>query len=101
MAAGHGNPEPEIDQTKTTNRLSEDYDYGRNGIRSDQMASGSTEHGPLNDIPSDELSSISYMLLDQSFMDLDRVITLEDMMFTAIPHPANIAATINGIGNTE
>ncbi|KAH8660608.1 fungal-specific transcription factor domain-containing protein [Xylariales sp. PMI_506] len=33
--------------------------------------------------PRDELSSISYLLLDPSFMDLDRVITLDEMMFTA------------------
>ncbi|KAJ5103523.1 fungal-specific transcription factor domain-containing protein [Penicillium argentinense] len=30
----------------------------------------------------DELSNISYLLLDQRFMDMDRVISLEDMMFT-------------------
>lgn len=30
----------------------------------------------------DELSNISYLLLDQQFMDMDRVISLNDMMFT-------------------
>lgn len=30
----------------------------------------------------DELSNISYLLLDQQFMDMDRVISLDDMMFT-------------------
>ncbi|KPM46260.1 hypothetical protein AK830_g260 [Neonectria ditissima] len=32
--------------------------------------------------PNDELSAISYMLLDQSFMDMDRVISIDDMMFS-------------------
>lgn len=37
----------------------------------------------------DELSNISYLLLDQQFMDMDRVISLEDMMFT------NTMASVN------
>ncbi|CAI7610453.1 unnamed protein product [Penicillium pancosmium] len=37
----------------------------------------------------DELSNISYLLLDQQFMDMDRVISLDDMMFT------NTMASVN------
>ncbi|KAJ5287418.1 hypothetical protein N7478_003104 [Penicillium angulare] len=50
---------------------------------------------PVNDPPpADELSTISYLLLDQRFMDMDRVISVDDMMFSANMGP------ING-GNTE
>ncbi|KAJ5652709.1 fungal-specific transcription factor domain-containing protein [Penicillium longicatenatum] len=38
--------------------------------------------GYPNDPPADELSTISYLLLDQRFMDMDRVISLDDMMFS-------------------
>lgn len=41
--------------------------------------------------PADELSNISYLLLDQRFMDMDRVISLDDMMFST-----NMAASVNG-----
>lgn len=41
--------------------------------------------------PADELSNISYLLLDQRFMDMDRVISLDDMMFST-----NMAASMNG-----
>lgn len=43
----------------------------------------------------DELSNISYLLLDQQFMDMDRVISLDDMMFT------NTMASVNaGAGDS-
>jgi hypothetical protein len=38
--------------------------------------------GYPNDPPADELSTISYLLLDQRFMDMDRVISLDDMIFS-------------------
>ncbi|KAH8663281.1 fungal-specific transcription factor domain-containing protein [Ilyonectria robusta] len=41
-----------------------------------------------NGSPNDELSAISYMLLDQSFMDMDRVISLDDMLFSINTPPA-------------
>lgn len=41
--------------------------------------------------PTDELSNISYLLLDQRFMDMDRVISLDDMMFST-----NMSASMNG-----
>jgi hypothetical protein len=41
--------------------------------------------------PADELSNISYLLLDQRFIDMDRVISLDDMMFST-----NMAASVNG-----
>lgn len=41
--------------------------------------------------PADELSNISYLLLDQRFMDMDRVISLDDMMFST-----NMSASMNG-----
>lgn len=41
--------------------------------------------------PADELSNISYLLLDQRFMDMDRVISLDDMMFST-----NMPASVNG-----
>lgn len=41
--------------------------------------------------PADELSNISYILLDQRFMDMDRVISLDDMMFST-----NMAPSVNG-----
>lgn len=37
---------------------------------------------PNDPPPADELSTISYLLLDQRFMDMDRVISLDDMMFS-------------------
>ncbi|KAJ5949987.1 fungal-specific transcription factor domain-containing protein [Penicillium verhagenii] len=37
---------------------------------------------PNDQPPADELSTISYLLLDQRFMDMDRVISLDDMMFS-------------------
>ncbi|KAH7140002.1 fungal-specific transcription factor domain-containing protein [Dactylonectria estremocensis] len=39
-------------------------------------------YGTSNGSPNDELSAISYMLLDQSFMEMDRVISLDDMLFS-------------------
>lgn len=41
--------------------------------------------------PADELSNISYLLLDQRFMDMDRVISLDDMMFST-----NMTSQVNG-----
>ena len=41
---------------------------------------------PSTDACPDQLSSISHMLLDEDFLSMDRVISLEDMIFTA---PAN------------
>lgn len=41
--------------------------------------------------PADELSNISYLLLDQRFMDMDRVISLDDMMFST-----SMSASMNG-----
>lgn len=47
---------------------------------------------PVNDPPpADELSTISYLLLDQRFMDMDRVISVDDMMFST-----NMAS-VNGV----
>lgn len=40
----------------------------------------------------DELSAISTMLMDQNFMQMDRVISFDDMMFTA--QTANDGATL-------
>ncbi|KAB5533357.1 fungal-specific transcription factor domain-containing protein [Coniochaeta sp. 2T2.1] len=54
----------------------------------------SVEYGtPTND----ELSNISYMLLDQRFLDMDRVISLENMIFsTDIDHAPHL---IGGLGS--
>ncbi|KAK7433050.1 hypothetical protein QQZ08_000523 [Neonectria magnoliae] len=43
--------------------------------------------------PNDELSAISYMLLDQSFMDMDRVISIDDMMFSINMTPGDAMPT--------
>ncbi|CRK40971.1 hypothetical protein BN1723_015824 [Verticillium longisporum] len=51
--------------------------------------SGLTPQGPEGQ--PDELSTISHMLMDQRFLDMDRVISFDDMMFTAqtaSPRPA-------------
>lgn len=42
------------------------------------MDYSTSQGGALND----ELSAISYTLLDQSFMDMDRVISFDDMLFS-------------------
>ena len=64
--------------------------------RSVQVSSRATpqdnlrEHYSAMSLPSrngvesaDELSAISHMLMDQQFMEMDRVISFDDMMFTA------------------
>jgi hypothetical protein len=38
---------------------------------------------PRGDEAPDELSAISHLLLDQRFMEMDRIISFDDMMFTA------------------
>lgn len=42
----------------------------------------------------DELSSISYMLLDQRFLDMDRVISLDEMIFST-----GMGSTANALGD--
>lgn len=54
----------------------------------------------------DELSSISYMLLDQRFLDMDRVISLDDMIFsTGMESTAGAlgdgSMSLSGNGGTE
>ncbi|KAH6891519.1 fungal-specific transcription factor domain-containing protein [Thelonectria olida] len=39
-------------------------------------------YGTSQGAPNDELSAISYTLLDRSFMDMDRVISFDDMLFS-------------------
>ncbi|KAH7143440.1 hypothetical protein EDB81DRAFT_651980 [Dactylonectria macrodidyma] len=40
---------------------------------------------PLNNVEEDELATISQILMDQRFMEMDRVISFDDMMFTSRP----------------
>ncbi|KAF6818089.1 hypothetical protein CPLU01_13410 [Colletotrichum plurivorum] len=45
----------------------------------------------------DELSAISHMLMDQRFMEMDRIISFDDMMFTAqTASSGNNALPVNG-----
>lgn len=65
------------------------------GIAKDGLRAGlsPTDLASAGDVPTDELANISYMLLDQSFMDLDRVITLNDMVFSAnLASPIDLAS---------
>jgi hypothetical protein len=39
-------------------------------------------YGTGHGVPNDELSAISYTLLDRSFMDMDRVISFDDILFS-------------------
>lgn len=56
-----------------------------NGSPSDIALAGTTPVQPIEyrtPPTDDELSTISYMLLDQRFLDMDRVISLDNMMFS-------------------
>ncbi|KAH8201601.1 hypothetical protein TruAng_004207 [Truncatella angustata] len=56
----------------------------------------SLPQAPKGNMLSDELSNISYMLLDRSFMDLDRIITLENMTFSApMASSTNMGMTVD------
>ncbi|KAF9876919.1 hypothetical protein CkaCkLH20_05765 [Colletotrichum karsti] len=45
----------------------------------------------------DELSTISHMLMDPRFMEMDRIISFDDMMFTAqTANPGNSGLPVNG-----
>lgn len=50
----------------------------------------------------DELSAISHMLMDQRFMEMDRIISFDDMMFTAQTANSDHAPLpVNGWGQVD
>ncbi|KAK1624043.1 hypothetical protein BDP81DRAFT_398997 [Colletotrichum phormii] len=50
----------------------------------------------------DELSAISHMLMDQRFMEMDRIISFDDMMFTAqTANSGNASMPVNGWGPVD
>ncbi|KAJ0329889.1 hypothetical protein COL5a_003715 [Colletotrichum fioriniae] len=50
----------------------------------------------------DELSAISHMLMDQRFMEMDRIISFDDMMFTAqTANNGNATMPVNGWGPVD
>ncbi|GJC84374.1 hypothetical protein ColLi_07212 [Colletotrichum liriopes] len=50
----------------------------------------------------DELSAISHMLMDQRFMEMDRIISFDDMMFTAqTANNGNASMPVNGWGQVD
>ncbi|KAK1466268.1 hypothetical protein CCUS01_01117 [Colletotrichum cuscutae] len=50
----------------------------------------------------DELSAISHMLMDQRFMEMDRIISFDDMMFTAqTANNGNASMPVNGWGPVD
>ncbi|KAK1982734.1 fungal-specific transcription factor domain-containing protein [Colletotrichum cereale] len=50
----------------------------------------------------DELSAISHMLMDQRFIEMDRIISFDDMMFTAqTANNGNASMPVNGWGQVE
>ena len=60
--------------------------------RSDAMQQMSPNYHPAEQNPPDELSAISTVLMDQDFMQLDRVISFDEMIFTA--QTANMDASV-------
>ncbi|OLN92832.1 putative transcriptional regulatory protein C530.05-like protein 11 [Colletotrichum chlorophyti] len=68
-------------------------------MESPMQSTGFTHRDP--DAP-DELSAISHILMDQRFMDMDRIISFEDMMFTAqTANPSNAPMPVSGWGQVE
>ncbi|KAH7159461.1 hypothetical protein B0J13DRAFT_108654 [Dactylonectria estremocensis] len=57
------------------------------GSHSETAARGGSKDWvqPLNNVEGDELATISQILMDQRFMEMDRVISFDDMMFTSRP----------------
>ncbi|KAK1994620.1 hypothetical protein LX36DRAFT_641127 [Colletotrichum falcatum] len=50
----------------------------------------------------DELSAISHMLMDQRFIEMDRIISFDDMMFTAqTANNGNPSMPVNGWGQVD
>ncbi|KAK2060415.1 hypothetical protein LY76DRAFT_682747 [Colletotrichum caudatum] len=50
----------------------------------------------------DELSAISHMLMDQRFIEMDRIISFDDMMFTAqTANSDNTSMQVNGWGQVD
>ncbi|KZL63105.1 fungal specific transcription factor [Colletotrichum incanum] len=50
----------------------------------------------------DELSAISHMLMDQRFIEMDRIISFDDMMFTAqTANNDNASMPVNGWGQVD
>ncbi|KAM0282036.1 hypothetical protein ACHAQH_003242 [Verticillium albo-atrum] len=63
------------------------------------VSTGLTPRGPEGQ--PDELSTISHMLMDQRFLDMDRVISFDDMMFTAQTASPGNSALAWGAMNTH
>lgn len=84
-----------VNVTHSTDSFRTDRGPMEYGIAKDGLRAGlsPTDLASAGDVPTDELANISYMLLDQSFMDLDRVITLNDMVFSAnLASPIDLAS---------
>lgn len=56
---------------------------------------------PSADIHPDKLSAISHMLMEEDFMAMDRIISLDDMIFTAPEISSSALTWGNGNGQVE